>query len=1277
MAETIAIWLLTTFGTANAAGVVVVSMATLQAVTAIVSFVALVGANMAVNKLLAPKMPSYDDPSLASRTQMVRSPIAARQIIYGQTRVSGVIVYLSTTGTKNEYLHIVVAMAGHQVEEIGDVYFNDELALTGPGSGATGRFAGKAEIYKKLGLPDQVAQAQLVARTAGLANGEWTEQHRLRGIAYIYVRLTWDQQVFAGGIPNISALVKGKQVYDPRTATAVYSANPALCLRDYLTDSVYGLGLSASEVDDTAFSVAANICDENVQILPASPVTYEKRYEANGVLYTSASPDENIGKLLSAMGGLVAYSGGKIIPYAAGYRIPTVTLTDSDFAGPLSVQTKTSARDRVNAVKGVFVSEKSEWQPTDFPPATSATLLSQDNGVRYWRDVVLPMTTSSSCAQRLARIELLRGRQEITFTARFRLDAMQVRAGDTVMVTLSKFGWTNKVFEVIDWNFVSDGQPPQLAIEMTMRETASTVYDWNVSDEIVVDTTPTTTLPNPFSLGAPTNLALVADGTTQLIQADGTALPRIKVSWSAPAEEFIQSGGQVIIEYKPGNSTTYLTWSKVGGNQTLDYISSDVRIGTTYDVRLFGQSYFGTSSTYIAASVTVLKDTTPPADPSGLTAFVGTGQAVSLDWIDNAEADFLSYGVYRNTTGITPADIATNKIANAGGSRFVDTEVTIGTTYYYWVNAVDALANYSGFSNRVSAVPTYISGGSVDPTVPATPSAPTFSTETTYISSDGTAFARINILAPVKPTGAVALNILFRMAGASEWMLVSQIDTGSITVSVEGLAPGITYEFAAQGVSSFGYLSAVSSALSRMAPKDTSAPATPTGLAVVVGTGKAVSLDWNDSTEADLSEYGVYRNTTGVTPPNANTNKVAEVRASRFVDTDVVLGTTYYYWVNAYDFLENVSGFSSRVTAVPTFIATADTNQTAPATPNAPTFVSESGYLASDGTTLARINLTAPAMPTGGVLLTILYRRSSASDWQVGNQLTSGSVAVSIDDLTPGQTYEFAARAVSTFEVASAISPTLSRSAPNYTTPPTAPTVAYTTGEYAEPIFQGQVPMYAIGVAITAPTQSDIANVEAKIATTNSPTAPGIAWFPAGNQTQYSFPMTSAQSRVVYFYEVNGTAGGYGFVRVLTRSGIASSWASLGLVTGSPSLIKRPIGTISRYNSDDVTTTGLKTGGGASTRQVNVRFETTDVWTLAGTAATEVITLNISARGFNAKPDAGWIQCSNDVNVIGTYDFDATGNSSSVAYFTLATSDGTNVPSGPHRFSIGVMDYFV
>ena len=440
-----------------------------------VAFTAITGASMAASKLLAPKAPSYSDASLSQRSQMVRSPISARNVVYGRCRVSGTVVYLSTTGSKNEWLHIVVAIAGHEIEEIQEVYFNDDLVPLVSNT-PTGFYNGVARVNKHLGGTGQTADTDLINDTASLTDGKWTSDHRLQGIAYLYVRLTWDTEKFPSGIPNISAVIKGKKVYDPRSSATAYSANAALCLRDYLTDSALGMGLTSSEVDDTAITAAANICDEQVQVLPLSPTTYENRYECNGVIATSASPDENIGKLLSAMGGLIAYSGGKIVAYAGGYRIPTVTLTEKHFVGPLNIQTRTSARDRVNSVKGVYVSESNNWQVSDFPTISSATYVTNDNNTRYYRDVVLPFTTSSSCAQRLAVIELRRAREEITFTARFRLEAMQVRAGDTVMITNAKLGWSSKVFEVMEWHFASDGNPPQLYIDMTLRETASSVY---------------------------------------------------------------------------------------------------------------------------------------------------------------------------------------------------------------------------------------------------------------------------------------------------------------------------------------------------------------------------------------------------------------------------------------------------------------------------------------------------------------------------------------------------------------------------------------------------------------------------------------------------------------------------------------------------------------------------------------------------------------------------------------------------------------------------------
>jgi hypothetical protein len=836
--------------------------------TAVIKFAAITAASMAASKLLAPKMPSFSDSSLSDRSQLVRNPISARTIVYGKCRVSGTIVYLSTTGTKNEYLHIVLTLAGHEVEAIDEVYFNDELVPLVSNT-PTGFYAGVARVNKKRGVPGDTADADLIADTASLTDGKWTSDHKLSGIAYLYVRLTWDAEKFPSGIPNISAVIRGKKVLDPRTATTAYSANAALCLRDYLTDTSLGMGMTAAEVDDTAFGVAATICEEQVQILPLSPTVYENRYEANGVIVTSASPDENIGKLLSAMGGLIAYTGGRIVPYASAYRIPTVTLTEKHFVGPINVQTRTSARDRVNSVKGVYVSETNNWQVTDFPTISSATYVTADNNNVFFRDVVLPFTTSPSCAQRLAVLELRRAREEITFSARFRLEAMQVRAGDTVMITNEKLGWSSKVFEVMEWNFASDGTPPQVFIDMTLRETASSVYSWAVGDQIAVPDSPNTTLPDPFTLGAPTSLSLTADGTTQLVQADGTILPRIRVGWTPPAAEFIQSGGSVVIEYKPAASTTYLTWNTVEGAQTEDFISSDITIGTNYNVRIYGESFFGISTSYLSGSITVAKDTTAPAIPTGLSAAIGTGKAVSLDWNDNTEPDFSEYGIYRNVSAITPANANTDKIAEVRASRFVDTDVTIGTTYYYWLTAYDSVENVSGFTSYVQATPSVITAGPIDPTAPATPNAPTLISTTFYESTDGTSFAGVSLTAPPLPSGAVALDVLYRRTGASDFIIGNQITSViSVAVSIDDLSVGESYQFAARGISFSGALSPVSSLLSQTAPSNTTPPSTLTGLTRIAGDqadkGAVVHLGneyytavvtWTKPSDRDIANY--------------------------------------------------------------------------------------------------------------------------------------------------------------------------------------------------------------------------------------------------------------------------------------------------------------------------------------------------------------------------------------------------------------------------------------
>ena len=227
-----------------------------------------------------------------------QSNIAARPVVYGQRKVGGTRVFMATSGDDNTYLYIILDLCEGEVHSIGDIYINDIISTDS-------KFSGLLSIAKYVGTDSQTADSTFVAANIG-----WTNDHRLRGVAYLAVRLKWDQETFSG-IPTIHAIVQGRKVYDTRTsatATTALSSNPALCLRDYLTNTRYGKGLAASFIDDTLFSAAANKCDALVTSYSGSGT--QKIFECNAVVNTEKTLLANTKSLLSSMRGLMLYRQG-------------------------------------------------------------------------------------------------------------------------------------------------------------------------------------------------------------------------------------------------------------------------------------------------------------------------------------------------------------------------------------------------------------------------------------------------------------------------------------------------------------------------------------------------------------------------------------------------------------------------------------------------------------------------------------------------------------------------------------------------------------------------------------------------------------------------------------------------------------------------------------------------------------------------------------------------------------------------------------------------------
>jgi hypothetical protein len=594
------------------------------------------------------------------------------QIVYGEARVGGVRVYDAATGGNNEFLHRILAFAGHEIDSYQEIYLNDEI-VTLDGSGnvtSPSQYNGFVRIKTYLGTTTQTADPDLVAETASLTDGIWTNDHRLQNIAYVYVRFKYNQDAFPNGVPSLSVKIRGKKVFNPDTSTTAWSSNPALCVRDYLT-SAYGLAQPSSRIDDALVIAAANICDQTVDS--------EDRYTCNGAFTTGAAPSDILTNLLSSMGGLLWYGQGKWRMKASAWTAPTVSFDENDLRSGISLSTRHSRRDNFNSVKGTFAGDETEWQVTDYPQVSDPAFLAADNNLPNVLDFSLPFTSSSKTARRVARIALNRNREQLTFSASFGMRAFQVQVGDFINITNTRFGWTNKAFEVVEWTFgLTDGLDIQ--VNMTLREISEGVF---TEAPGVTFEQNNTTLPNPFR---PVPVGLALDSEVRIVNEHLTNVIFANVTSSEPFN--IE---RVEVQFKKSSETTW----KIAGVGDLGIFEILDTEDETYDIRARSYSVLGIKSDFVTFTNFVVAGLAfPPADVTGFTAEIN-GASIHLEWEPVPDLDLSFYRIRHavEESGASWANATTvvDKAPRPGNSFTVPAKP--GT---YMIRAFDKTGNASG-----------------------------------------------------------------------------------------------------------------------------------------------------------------------------------------------------------------------------------------------------------------------------------------------------------------------------------------------------------------------------------------------------------------------------------------------------------------------------------------------------------------------------------------------------------------------------------------------------
>ena len=574
-----------------------------------------------IEEYFTPKLPAKK--ALRIQRQGSSLPIP---VIYGTQLVGGIVVhkYVTDGSTKNRFLNVIVVFCEGEIDDIEEFFFNgvswqDKRFR----DDRSGNYWFESSYLR--GTPAQ-------SSTLPIDNiPNWTDNHNLNGLAWAYFRFEQDKdQTIWNGEPKITARIRGRKLFDPRTNSTAYSDNPALCLRDYLTNPIYGKNIPESRIDDAAFINAANNCDtiidsvertitesfydENEKKYVTEPTRTEivniTKHTCNVTIDTGVTVFENVKILLNTFRGLLPpkFILGPIIEEAGS---PTFTFDDDNITSDVVIKSP-DLNQRYNRVTVKFPNELSPTYDDDeaFWPAASdpvyQTFLNEDNGKILEKTFDFNGINNMAEAQQMAEFLCKKSRFQLSLS----IDALpvsnQVEVGDIVGLTNLDNGYTNKPFRVKSKIALSNNE-----FRFELLEHENNIYPWEGKSYEEVDGG--TWLGDPGDVGVVENLTFTKDLS---LSSTGT------LNWKADENSFID--GYIVETRIVADENGDKPVNESG--QEVDFIITDrvdtvsesytipILVKSTYQFFIYIRSTVG--STGLPSSIQVLIDN--PTAPSGI-----------------------------------------------------------------------------------------------------------------------------------------------------------------------------------------------------------------------------------------------------------------------------------------------------------------------------------------------------------------------------------------------------------------------------------------------------------------------------------------------------------------------------------------------------------------------------------------------------------------------------------------------------------------------------------
>jgi hypothetical protein len=458
-----------------------------------------------------------------SRLNVSLDPITPRKSVFGTTAMNLDLRYHESSGTDQEFIDYIIAVAAHKVASIDEIWFEEKQAWTATG-GVTATYTG----YLTVTTRTEGTAGNTIAINGG---AKWGSSRRLTGCAYLHIRIKRTgntkkaESPLVNGLPSrVTIIGNGALLYDPRKDSTVAGGSGSHRSNDQTTWGVYtdaddcdnpalqllwwllgwkingklsvGCGVPANRLDMASFITAANICDESVILATGGT---QKRYRTSGTASDADSRMDIINTFLMSMNGTLRDNSGKLTLTVMKNDLGeyVLDLDEADMLGEFDWQQTRGLTENYNVARGRYVdpSYTSLYQMVDYPEVG----FTSSDGIERATTIDLAYVEDGRRAQRIAKQILQRNQYRGMFSATFNAKALGCQVGDVVRLSIEALGWSNKPFRVISQEIRFDGQVP-----LALVEENAAIYAWDREDSApVTPTAPTIYDPlnAPFILG--------------------------------------------------------------------------------------------------------------------------------------------------------------------------------------------------------------------------------------------------------------------------------------------------------------------------------------------------------------------------------------------------------------------------------------------------------------------------------------------------------------------------------------------------------------------------------------------------------------------------------------------------------------------------------------------------------------------------------------------------------------------------------------------------------